>query len=113
MRCRSRALSSRARSVSDVARFPGAIEVVEPATVLGDGAREAVLYEDVTLLSKLDARIVHRERQDIRLALEHKNQKPSQKLKLRRRVSHKRCAHATPMTCLVGSPMQLTTLAAE
>jgi hypothetical protein len=40
--------------------------------VASEGAREAVLYEDVTLLSKLDARIVHRERQDIRLALEHK-----------------------------------------
>lgn len=40
--------------------------------VASEGAREAVLYEDVTLLSKLDARIIHRERRDIRLALEHK-----------------------------------------
>lgn len=37
-----------------------------------EGAREAVLYEDVTLLSKLDARLIHTERADIRLALEHK-----------------------------------------
>lgn len=40
--------------------------------VASEGAREAVLYEGVTLLSKLDARIIHRERRDIRLALEHK-----------------------------------------
>lgn len=40
--------------------------------VASEGAREAILWGDVTLLSKLDARIIHRERADIRLALEHK-----------------------------------------
>lgn len=41
--------------------------------VASEEAREAVLYDDVTLLSKLDARIVHKERRNIRLALEHKS----------------------------------------
>lgn len=40
--------------------------------IAAEGAREAPLYEGVTLLAKLDARIIHEERQDIRLALEHK-----------------------------------------
>lgn len=45
--------------------------------VASEGAREAVLYTDehgpITLLSKIDARIIHRGRSDIRLALEHKS----------------------------------------
>lgn len=40
--------------------------------VASEGRREAPLIDGVNLLAKLDARVVHEERADIRLALEHK-----------------------------------------